>query len=81
MKDARPDVMFVSAGGNFVKQYAERGLDKTGIKVFGPDRDGRRSAQRHGRRRARHRHRAYLFRGPIRRKRTRISSPLQEGPR
>ncbi|MBU6458480.1 MAG: ABC transporter substrate-binding protein [Bradyrhizobium sp.] len=40
MKDARPDAMFVfvpaGQGGNFMKQYAERGLDKTGIKVIGP---------------------------------------------
>jgi branched-chain amino acid transport system substrate-binding protein len=38
MKDARPDAMFVfvpaGQGGNFMKQYAERGL--TGIKVIGP---------------------------------------------
>jgi branched-chain amino acid transport system substrate-binding protein len=40
MKDARPDAMFVfvpaGQGGNFMKQYAERGLDKAGIKVIGP---------------------------------------------
>ena len=40
MKDAKPDAMFVfvpaGRGGNFMKQYAERGLDKTGIKVIGP---------------------------------------------
>ncbi|MGB8402314.1 ABC transporter substrate-binding protein [Bradyrhizobium sp.] len=40
MKDSRPDAMFVfvpaGQGGNFMKQYAERGLDKTGIKVIGP---------------------------------------------
>ena len=40
MKDAKPDAMFVfvpaGQGGNFMKQYAERGLDKTGIKVIGP---------------------------------------------
>jgi branched-chain amino acid transport system substrate-binding protein len=40
MKDARPDAMFVfvpaGQGGNFMKQYAERGLDKSGIKVIGP---------------------------------------------
>src|SRR4051794_1848230 len=38
MKDAKPDAMFVfvpaGQGGNFMKQYAERGL--TGIKVIGP---------------------------------------------
>src|SRR5712672_765775 len=37
MKDAKPDAMFVfvpaGQGGNFMKQYAERGL--TGIKVIG----------------------------------------------
>src|SRR3981189_1240594 len=38
MKDAKPDAMFVfvpaGQGGNFMKQYAERGLP--GIKVIGP---------------------------------------------
>jgi len=38
MKDAKPDAMFVfvpaGQGGNFMKQYAERGL--AGIKVIGP---------------------------------------------
>src|SRR5947199_5654689 len=38
MKDSKPDAMFVfvpaGQGGNFMKQYAERGL--TGIKVLGP---------------------------------------------
>ena len=38
MKDAKPDAMFVfvpaGQGGNFMKQYTERGL--TGIKVIGP---------------------------------------------
>jgi branched-chain amino acid transport system substrate-binding protein len=40
MKDAKPDAMFVfvpaGQGGNFMKQYAERGLDKSGIGVIGP---------------------------------------------
>src|SRR6266436_916669 len=40
MKDAKPDAMFVfvpaGQGGNFMKQYAERGLDKAGIKEFVP---------------------------------------------
>ena len=40
MKDSKPDAMFVfvpaGQGGNFMKQYAERGLDKAGIKVIGP---------------------------------------------
>ena len=40
MKDAKPDAMFMfvpaGQGGNFMKQYAERGLDKSGIKVIGP---------------------------------------------
>ncbi|MGG6499394.1 UNVERIFIED_CONTAM: ABC transporter substrate-binding protein, partial [Bacteroidetes bacterium 56_B9] len=35
-----PDAMFVfvpaGQGGNFMKQYVERGLDKSGIKVIGP---------------------------------------------
>src|ERR1041385_3520889 len=40
MKDSKPDAVFVfvpaGQGGNFMKQYAERGLDKAGIKVIGP---------------------------------------------
>ncbi|MBS0530446.1 MAG: ABC transporter substrate-binding protein [Proteobacteria bacterium] len=40
MKDSKPDAMFVfvpaGQGGSFMKQYAERGLDKAGIKVIGP---------------------------------------------
>src|SRR6266478_2764554 len=40
MKDAKPDAVFVfvpaGQGGNFMRQYAERGLDKAGIKVIGP---------------------------------------------
>src|SRR4051812_24318891 len=40
VKDSRPDAMFVfvpaGQGGTFMKQYAERGLDKAGIKVIGP---------------------------------------------
>ena len=40
MKDAKPDAIFVfvpaGQGGNFMKQYAERGLDKAGIRVIGP---------------------------------------------
>ena len=40
MKDAKPDAVFVfvpaGQGGNFMKQYAERGLDKAGIKMIGP---------------------------------------------
>jgi branched-chain amino acid transport system substrate-binding protein len=40
MKDAKPDAIFVfvpaGQGGTFMKQYAERGLDKSGIKVIGP---------------------------------------------
>ncbi|MET0219978.1 MAG: ABC transporter substrate-binding protein [Tardiphaga sp.] len=40
MKDAKPDAVFVfvpaGQGANFMKQYAERGLDKSGIKVIGP---------------------------------------------
>ncbi|WP_322513792.1 ABC transporter substrate-binding protein [Rhodopseudomonas palustris] len=40
MKDAKPDAMFVfvpaGQGGNFMRQFAERGLDKSGIKVIGP---------------------------------------------
>ncbi|MBN9040981.1 MAG: ABC transporter substrate-binding protein [Rhizobiales bacterium 62-47] len=40
MRDAKPDAMFVfvpgGQGGNFMKQFTERGLDKSGIKVIGP---------------------------------------------
>jgi branched-chain amino acid transport system substrate-binding protein len=39
MKDAKPDAIFIfvpaGQGGNLMKQYAERGLDKSGIKVIG----------------------------------------------
>src|SRR3954452_15001842 len=39
-KDARPDAMFVfvpgGQGGNFMKQFSERGLDKSGIRIIGP---------------------------------------------
>ena len=38
--DAKPDAIFVfvpsGQGGTFVKQFAERGLDKAGIKIIGP---------------------------------------------
>lgn len=40
MKDSSPDAMFVfvpgGQGGNFMKQFAERGLDKSGIRIIGP---------------------------------------------
>jgi branched-chain amino acid transport system substrate-binding protein len=40
IKDARPDALYVfvpgGQGGNFMKQFAERGLDKAGIKLIGP---------------------------------------------
>jgi len=39
-RDAGPDAIFVfvpsGQGGTFAKQYAERGLDKAGIKLIGP---------------------------------------------
>jgi branched-chain amino acid transport system substrate-binding protein len=39
MKDAKPDAMFVfvpgATSGNFMKQFTERGLDKSGIKLIG----------------------------------------------
>jgi len=39
-RDAKPDAIFVfvpsGQGGTFAKQYAERGLDKAGIKLIGP---------------------------------------------
>ena len=38
--DAKPDAIFIfvpsGQGGTFMKQYAERGLDKAGIKLIGP---------------------------------------------
>ena len=38
--DAKPDALFIfvpsGQGGTFMKQYAERGLDKAGIKLIGP---------------------------------------------
>ena len=38
--DAKPDAIFIfvpsGQGGTFMKQFAERGLDKAGIKVIGP---------------------------------------------
>jgi branched-chain amino acid transport system substrate-binding protein len=40
IKDARPDALYVfvpgGQGGNFMKQFAERGLDKAGIRIIGP---------------------------------------------
>src|SRR5438309_3260666 len=40
MRDAKPDAMFVfvpgGQGGNFMKQFSERGLNKSGIKGIGP---------------------------------------------
>ena len=40
VRDARPDAMFVfvpgGQGGNFMKQFSERGLDRSGIKIIGP---------------------------------------------
>ncbi len=40
IKDTRPDALYVfvpgGQGGNFMKQFSERGLDKSGIKVIGP---------------------------------------------
>jgi branched-chain amino acid transport system substrate-binding protein len=40
MKDSKPDALYVfvpgGQGGNFMKQYAERGLDKAGIRIIGP---------------------------------------------
>ena len=84
MKDAKPDAMFVfvpaGQGGNFMKQYAERGLDKTGIKVIGPgdvmDDD---LLQRHGRRGARHRHRASVLRSASVGDEQGVRRRLQEG--
>jgi branched-chain amino acid transport system substrate-binding protein len=39
-RDAQPDALFIfvpsGQGGTFMKQYAERGLDRAGIKVIGP---------------------------------------------
>src|SRR5436853_2261846 len=40
MKDSKPDAMFVfvpaGQGGTFMKQFSERGLDKSGIRIIGP---------------------------------------------
>ncbi|MBA7467320.1 Aliphatic amidase expression-regulating protein [subsurface metagenome] len=40
VRDAKPDALFVfvpgGQGGNFMRQFSERGLDKAGIKVIGP---------------------------------------------
>ena len=40
IKDAKPDALYVfvpgGQGGNFMKQFSERGLDKAGIKLIGP---------------------------------------------
>ena len=40
IKDAKPDALYVFVpgghGGNFMKQFSERGLDKSGIRVIGP---------------------------------------------
>jgi branched-chain amino acid transport system substrate-binding protein len=40
IKDAKPDALYVfvpgGQGGNFMKQFSERGLDKSGIRVIGP---------------------------------------------
>jgi branched-chain amino acid transport system substrate-binding protein len=40
IKDAKPDALYVfvpgGQGGNFMKQFSERGLDKAGIRIIGP---------------------------------------------
>jgi branched-chain amino acid transport system substrate-binding protein len=40
IKDAKPDAAFVfvpgGQGGNFMKQFSERGLDKAGVRIIGP---------------------------------------------
>ena len=40
VKDSRPEAVFVfvpgGQGGNFMKQFVERGLDKSGIRIIGP---------------------------------------------
>jgi branched-chain amino acid transport system substrate-binding protein len=40
MKDAKPDALYVfvpgGQGGNFMRQFSERGLDKAGIRIIGP---------------------------------------------
>ena len=51
-----------AVGAQFMKQFVERGLDKSGIKLIGHRRrHGRRSPQRHGRRGARRDHDAPLL--------------------
>ena len=84
MKDAKPDAMFVfvpaGQGGNFMKQFAERGLDKSRHQGDrSRRRDGRRSPEQHGRCRARRRHRASVFRGPPLRDEQGVRRRLQEG--
>ena len=64
--DAKPDALFVfvpsGVGAQFMKQFVERGLDKSGIKLIADGRrDRRRHPERHGRRRARRDHDAPLF--------------------
>ena len=69
IKDAKPDALYVfvpgGQGGNFMKQFAERGLDKAGNQDHrSRRRHGRRSPEQHGRRRTRRGHRAHVFGGP-----------------
>ena len=64
--DAKPDAIFIfvpsGQGGTFMKQFAERGLDKAGIKLIGPgDVTDDDLLPDHGRRRDRHGDRALLF--------------------
>ena len=64
--DAKPDAIFIfvpsGQGGAFMKQFAERGLDKAGIKLIGPG-DVTDDDQLNGMGDAAHRHgdRAYVF--------------------
>ena len=67
VRDANPDAVFVfvpsGAGSVFMKQFAERGLDKSGIRSdWHRRRYRRRHPQRHGGRRARRDHLVPLFR-------------------
>jgi branched-chain amino acid transport system substrate-binding protein len=70
VKDAKPDALFVfvpsGAGRQFMKQFVERGLDKSGIKLIGPATSPMTtSLEQHGRCRARRRHRASCIRPRI----------------
>ena len=82
--DAKPDAIFVfvpsGQGGTFMKQFAERGLDKSRHQDHRPRRrHRRRSAAGHGRRGARSGDRAHVFGRPSIREEQGLRRGLQEG--